>query len=748
MAEIKLNQQTAKLKEGLEEAERKYGGTDDVFGMTALTNPGYISGARSIMFTSHLKQLLNLENPDFPLVNTNYENLVGRNNTTIKKAKRDWVVEDKIYKFDGDHKLYMLILYDPEENYYHVIQKKCVENLTEKFGFRYNTENLDKMEVGDEIKKGDVLYKSSSYDEDDNYCYGKNVTFMYLVDSDTIEDAIKVSESIANELLSTEIETVTVSLNDNDILCNIYGDDDNYKAFPDIGENTIDKTVCCKRRIYNEQLLYDFKKSNLRKIDYSNDVLALCDGKITDINIYCNKDLDEIPDNPMYNQIKAYHKNEIRYYTELYNKTKEIIESGAKYSRDLDYVYKKSKEILDEHYKWRKSDGSVFNNMVIQFEVVRSVKLERGGKITGRYGNKGVVSTITPDDEMPILENGKRVDIIFNVLGVPNRLNTFQLIEQSINFVTGHVVKRLSELDSMKEKEELLFDIVSRFNPNQAKEMKKFYKKLKPTKKDLFFEQIQQFGIYIHIQPLWEEVPIFDVLRKIYADYPWIQPYRVFIKKFGRMVPMMNKMVVSEMYVMKLKQTAHKNFSSRSTGSLSKKGLPEKTDNAKDNKTAYKDTPVKLGIDENLNLMICTPAEEIVKLHMFYRNSINGRKSLGKSLMTEMDTIEDFDIDETTKNRNVEILQAYFKAMGLRLAFGKETLNIEINGGQMYDEVVDGTLVIGDLDDINEHKMRAMAKERINEELFVGSVEDLNNELEKKYNEIVDEVGASTIMID
>ena len=58
MADIKLNQHTAKLKEGLEEAERKYKGMDDIFGMTALTNPGYISGARSIMFTNQLKQLL------------------------------------------------------------------------------------------------------------------------------------------------------------------------------------------------------------------------------------------------------------------------------------------------------------------------------------------------------------------------------------------------------------------------------------------------------------------------------------------------------------------------------------------------------------------------------------------------------------------------------------------------------------------------------------------------------------------
>ena len=745
-----LNQQTANLKKGLAEAEKKYKGQDDLFGMTALTNPGYISGSRSIMFTNHLKQFLNLLNPDYPLVNTNYENLVGENNTTIKKATRNWVVDDKIEKFsDGEFTNYMLILYDPDKDYYHVVQKKHVENLTEKFGFKYNNEALDKLEVGDEVNKGDVLIKSSAYDEDNNYCYGKNVTFMYLIDSDTIEDAIKVSESVANELLSTEVETVTVSLNDNDILCNIYGDDDEYKAFPDIGEHVKDKIVCCKRRINNYQILYDFKKSNLKKINYSNDVLAICDGVVSDINIYCNKNLDEIPDNQMYRQILDYHKNELRYYEEIYKKCGDIIESGSKYSRDLDYAYKRAKQILDEHYKWgRGTDDSVFNNIVIQFEIIRSVKLEVGGKITGRYGNKGVVSVITPDEDMPFLENGKRVDVVFNVLGVPNRLNTFQLIEQSINFVTDHVVAKIKTMDDIKEKEKLVFDIVERFNAKQAKAMKKFYKKLKPSKRELFFKQIIDYGIYIHIPPLWEDTPIFDVLGKIYKDYPWIQKYRVFIKKFGRIVPMMNKMVVSEMYVMKLKQTAHKNFSVRGTGSLNKKGLPEKTDNAKENKTPFKDTPVKLGIDEDLNLMICTPAEEIVKLHMIYRNSVNGRRKLGHLLMTQMDVIDDIELDDTIENRNVEILQAYFKVMGLKLVHGVEKMNIEVNTDEIFDEFIGDKWVIGDLDDINEIKMRDMAKERLNEEMFIGSKEDMEEELERLYREVKDEVDATSIIID
>ena len=207
---IKLNQNTAKLKQRLEEMDEQFYGKDDIFGMTLLTNPGYISSARNIMFTNHLKQLLNLLNPDFPRVFTNYENIVGENSTGIQRARHNWVVEDKIYKFEENNHLYMLFVYDPDEDYYDVIQKKNVENLTEKFGFSYNNEFMDKLEVGDRVDKGEVMYKSTSYDEDNNYCYGKNATFMYLMDNDTIEDAVKVRKSFADELLNTEVETVQI----------------------------------------------------------------------------------------------------------------------------------------------------------------------------------------------------------------------------------------------------------------------------------------------------------------------------------------------------------------------------------------------------------------------------------------------------------------------------------------------------------------------------------------------------------
>jgi DNA-directed RNA polymerase subunit beta len=56
-------------------------------------------------------------------------------------------------------------------------------------------------------------------------------------------------------------------------------------------------------------------------------------------------------------------------------------------------------------------------------------KLQVGDKMAGRHGNKGVVSRILPEEDMPYLEDGTPVDIVLNPLGVPSRMNVGQILE-------------------------------------------------------------------------------------------------------------------------------------------------------------------------------------------------------------------------------------------------------------------------------------------------------------------------------
>ncbi|GAI05525.1 unnamed protein product, partial [marine sediment metagenome] len=65
-------------------------------------------------------------------------------------------------------------------------------------------------------------------------------------------------------------------------------------------------------------------------------------------------------------------------------------------------------------------------NKLIQVWVAQKRKISVGDKMSGRHGNKGVVSIILPEEDMPFLPDGTPVDIILNPLGVPSRMNIGQ----------------------------------------------------------------------------------------------------------------------------------------------------------------------------------------------------------------------------------------------------------------------------------------------------------------------------------
>jgi len=61
-------------------------------------------------------------------------------------------------------------------------------------------------------------------------------------------------------------------------------------------------------------------------------------------------------------------------------------------------------------------------------------KLSEGDKMAGRHGNKGIVSRILPESDMPFLKDGTTVDIVLNPLGVPSRMNVGQLLETHLGW--------------------------------------------------------------------------------------------------------------------------------------------------------------------------------------------------------------------------------------------------------------------------------------------------------------------------
>jgi DNA-directed RNA polymerase subunit beta len=83
--------------------------------------------------------------------------------------------------------------------------------------------------------------------------------------------------------------------------------------------------------------------------------------------------------------------------------------------------------------------------MVKVFVAVKR-KLQPGDKMAGRHGNKGVVSRVTPLEDMPFLEDGTSVDLVLNPLGVPSRMNVGQILETHLGWACATLGKQIGEL--------------------------------------------------------------------------------------------------------------------------------------------------------------------------------------------------------------------------------------------------------------------------------------------------------------
>ena len=73
-------------------------------------------------------------------------------------------------------------------------------------------------------------------------------------------------------------------------------------------------------------------------------------------------------------------------------------------------------------------------------------KLQPGDKMAGRHGNKGVISRITPMEDMPYLEDGTPVDIVLNPLGVPSRMNVGQILETHLGWAAAGLGRQVGEM--------------------------------------------------------------------------------------------------------------------------------------------------------------------------------------------------------------------------------------------------------------------------------------------------------------
>ena len=735
-----------KLRHELEVMDEKFSGDNMVqmLGMSTL-NWMNVDSSRQLMFNSHIKQLLTLVNPDVPRIQTGFENSIGAYSKAYKKMEGTWEVKDIIQKFPEipNSHIYTVVFYNKKEDLYEMIEAPIAESLTEKFGYAYNISRMDNLKVGDKIKD-EIIYKSTSFDDQMNYRLGKNATVFYSTSTDTLEDALVVRKGLADSIRSVEIDSVQVSVNTNEVLVHLYGDSKNYRTFPNIGEEVNNALLCAVRVINNDHLLYDFQKNMMMTtMDTDAEYYVSKHAEVYDIDVYYNGDKD-FPDNLFYQQIKYYYEAGNEYARKLYRWADDIKKSGSKYTDNITHIRSRYMHWNDKEYKWKNKDRA-FANMIIQFKVRALVPLEYGSKITGRFGNKGVVSGIVDtdridlertlgemlasntdlspdeiakytsniqvvDDERMPYADDRPIDLLLNSSGAIRRLNPGQLCEVETNFIGEELRKKICQTEGIEAKAELAFkflDIISSKEATFFRNMYEGYEKnvlvnrhnfkfMAEDSKKAFIEDIEKNGFYI-VRPPHKPILYKDVMN-LYEAFPFIKPIPLYIDLFGiKHRKIIKNGICGTQYVIILKQNSNKNFSARSTFRVNRSNLPAKDVTKKTNRSSYARTPVRLS--EIYNLFSSISGRTLAEYNIFMRSSPIGSKSLDRILSADGNPlkIKKLKVRDNYTNSNADILNARLKAIGLAIEFSTledeekryppdTVVPMEFNGYTIYDK--------------------------------------------------------------
>lgn len=485
------------------------------------------AGARKIMHGTHRDHILGLMQGEKAILETGYEIRFGDRSSSVTVADSDYKVVAKISKFSfSPNHHYYLILADEAKKKLDMIERISYHHITETYGYLYNNEYMDNLDIGQIIPKNTVVQKSLGFDEYMNRQDGRNLNVAYMSLDKNMEDSMILSEDAAEMLTSPLIKPVQIMINENDIPLNLYGTDDMYKSIPDIGEDIKNAVLIGLRKEKKEESLYTQSVDRLRTLMMSDDKYTL-NGKVIDVNIYCNN-----PSNldVYYNgQFKMYYEELQRMCTQIEAVITPYMASGYTLTYDTQKLFANAKRVKNKDQYINKK---TFSNIILEVVVLEEKKLQVGDKISNRYGGKGVTSTILPPELMPQFElpDGTKdhVHCILNSNGVYGRENAMQLFELSETHIGIEILQYIKTNNVPVDK---AFDMIIKYatiiSDQLGNAIRDLVNRMSPHNRALYLESILADGvIHISAKPISESMNI-DKLNDLYKEFPFIKQTQI-----------------------------------------------------------------------------------------------------------------------------------------------------------------------------------------------------------------------------
>jgi DNA-directed RNA polymerase subunit beta len=338
---------------------------------------------RALMGSNMQKQAVPCVIPMAPLVGTGIEEVIARDSGRLVLATEPgevkYVDSKKVIVTgtSGKDKTYELI---------HTVR-------TNKFSLMRQRPSVN---IGDKVKKGDVLADAPTT-EHGQAAIGQNVLVAFMSwDGRNYEDAIILSERLVKNSVFTSIyvEEFTCVVRDTKL-----GPEQTTPDIPNVGEAK----------------LKDLDEEGIVRIGAEvreNDILV---GKITP-----KGETELTPEERLLRSIFAEKARDVKDTSMRVSPGNAGRVIGIKvFSRD----------------KGHQLESGIIKKIIVEVAQVRNISV--GDKLAGRHGNKGVISTILPEEEMPYMADGTPVDVILTPLGVPSRMNLGQILEMHLGLAAN-----------------------------------------------------------------------------------------------------------------------------------------------------------------------------------------------------------------------------------------------------------------------------------------------------------------------
>ena len=261
---------------------------------------GHISSPRSQMFASHLGQKLVISGANRKRIKTGMEFEFAKYTFNIK-TPADINVVKTIDRFtrtlDKDsikHNPQTIVIYEEKaNNVIGVIDIRDYCSFHQHFGFEYKTTSANaKLYRGADIPKDTIIKDSPTVTEDGDYMYGRELNMAFMSHPSVSEDGIMICEDVLEHFKFKTYETRVVEWGSKRFPLNLYGDVDNYKPFPELGDYIRDDNLLMATRTYETNLVpVEMSIFDVMKPDFIGDKCIYgngAGGKIIDIKVHTN----------------------------------------------------------------------------------------------------------------------------------------------------------------------------------------------------------------------------------------------------------------------------------------------------------------------------------------------------------------------------------------------------------------------------------------------------------------------------